>query len=215
MLLRRLFSFFKHHRHVEQRNGEPVFKLAPLRKSIDSLGDLRQLTHAANERYLAFMACLDNPDAGQKALAKMTAPTKVKGRSYRSFDLFLDPDYRLFLTLARGEWAIFGVRTGDLRQHIPGLTPGRSSYLIKRLRTHGLIKQVAHSYNDRSTTLGRRVIVTALVIREYCVQPSLVRNSLSSLCRFVEDFADQGLRDPNPSLPRAEVSNPAPQRTCQ
>jgi len=34
-------SFFKHHRHVEQRNGETVFKLAPLRKSIYSLGDLR------------------------------------------------------------------------------------------------------------------------------------------------------------------------------
>ena len=43
-------SFFKHHRYVEQRNGERVFKLAPLRKSIYSLNDLRQLMHAANER---------------------------------------------------------------------------------------------------------------------------------------------------------------------
>ncbi|KAA6185050.1 hypothetical protein F2Q65_09970 [Thiohalocapsa marina] len=40
-------SFFKHHRYVEQRNGERVFKRAPLRKSIYSLGDLRQLMHAA------------------------------------------------------------------------------------------------------------------------------------------------------------------------
>jgi hypothetical protein len=111
-------SFFKHHRHVEQRNGERVFKLAPLRKSIYSLGDLRQLMHAANDRYLAFMACLDNPDAAQKALAKMAAPAKVKGRSFRGFDLFLDPDYQLFLTLARGEWSISGFRAGDLRAHI-------------------------------------------------------------------------------------------------
>ena len=112
-------SFFKHHRHVEQRNGERVFKLAPLRKSIYSLGDLRQLMHAANDRYLAFMACLDNPDAAQKALAKMAAPAKVKGRSYRGFDLFLDPDYQLFLTLARGEWSISGFRAGDLRSPHP------------------------------------------------------------------------------------------------
>jgi hypothetical protein len=63
-------SFFKHHRHVEQRNGERAFKLAPLRKSIYSLGDLRRLMHAANDRYLAFMACLDNPDAAQNALAR-------------------------------------------------------------------------------------------------------------------------------------------------
>ena len=71
-------TFFKHHRHVEQRNGERVFKLAPLRKSIYSLNDLRQLMYAANDRYLAFMACLDNPDAAQKALAKMAAPAKIK-----------------------------------------------------------------------------------------------------------------------------------------
>jgi len=171
-------SFFKHHRYVEQRNGERVFKLAPLRKSIYSLNDLRQLMHAANERYLAFMACLDNPDAEQQALAKMAAPAKVKGRSFRGFDLFLDPDYRLFLTLARGEWSISGFRARDLRRHIATLTPGRASYLIKRLRTHGLIKKVGHTYKYFFTKLGRRVVVTALVIREYFVQPTLVRNAL-------------------------------------
>ena len=171
-------SFFKHHRHVQQRNGERVFKLAPLRKSIYSLGDLRQLMCAANDRYLAFMACLDNPDAARKALAKMAAPAKLKGRSYRGFDLFLDPDYQLFLTLARAEWSISGFRAGNLRQHIPSLSVGRASYLIKRLRTHGLIKKVAHSYKYFFTKLGRRVVVTALVIREYFVQPSLVRAAL-------------------------------------
>ena len=171
-------SFFKHHRYVEQRNGERVFKLAPLRKSIYSLRDLRQLMQAANDRYLAFMACLDNPDAGHKAIAKMAAPAKAKGRSFRGFNLFLDPDYQLFLTIARGEWAISGFRAADLRAHIANLSPGRASYLLKRLRTHGLIKKVAHAYKYYLTKLGRRVLVTALVIREYFVQPTLVRNAL-------------------------------------
>jgi hypothetical protein len=171
-------TFFKHHRHVEQRNGERLFKLAPLRKSIYSLNDLRRLMSAANERYLAFMACLDNPDAAHKALAKMAAPARVKGRSFRGFDLFLDPDYQLFLTLARGEWSISGFRAHDLRECLDNLTPGRASYLIKRLRTHGLIKKIAHAYKYFFTKLGRRVVVTALVIREYFVQPTLVRNAL-------------------------------------
>lgn len=171
-------SFFKHHRYVEQRNGQRLFKLAPLRKSIYSLKDLRQVMRAANDRYLASMACLDNPDAGQKAIAKMAAPAKTKGRSFRGFNLFLNPDYRLFLTLGRGEWAISGFRAADLRAHIDGLSPGRSSYILKRLRTHGLIKKVAHTYKYYLTTLGRRVLVTALVIREYFVQPTLVRNAL-------------------------------------
>jgi hypothetical protein len=139
-------TFFKHHRYVEQRNGERVFKLAPLRKSIYCLHDLRQLMHAANDRYFAFMACLDNPNVAHKALAKMAAPAKVKGRSFRGFDLFLDPDYQLFLTLARGEWSISGFRARDLRRYIDGLSGSRASYLIKRLRTHGIIKKAANAY---------------------------------------------------------------------
>ena len=171
-------SFFKHHRYVEQRNGDRIFKLAPLRKSIYSLRDLRHVMHAANDRYLAFMACLDNPDAEQKAIAKMAAPAKAKGHSFRGFNLFLNPDYQLFLTLGRGEWAISGFRAADLRAHIDALSPGRSSHILKRLRTHGLIKKVAHTYKYYLTKLGRRVLVTALVIREYFVQPTLVRNAL-------------------------------------
>ncbi len=42
---------------MEQRNGPSGFKLAPPRKNIYSLRDLRILMHAVNNRYLAFMAC--------------------------------------------------------------------------------------------------------------------------------------------------------------
>ena len=173
-------SFFTHHRYVEQRTGETVLKLAPLRKSLYSysLNDLRQLMQAANRRYLACMACLDNPKAGEKALAKMAAPTKEKGRSVRGFNLFLDPDYRLFLTLGRGAWASSGFRAADLRALLKGLSLGRVSYLLKRLRTHGLIKKVANRYKYYLTKLGQRVLVTAFVIREDFVQPTLVRKAL-------------------------------------
>ena len=68
-------SFFKHHRWVEQRNGRKQFKLAPLRKNIYSLPDLRELMQAANERYLSFMASVDNP------YARTTAPIGASIRS--------------------------------------------------------------------------------------------------------------------------------------
>ena len=176
-VVRSIYSAAKNFAEIVFSDSEHSFKRVLLieypRKGIYSLKDLRTLMRAANDRYLAFMACLDNPDAAQKALAKMAAPAKVKGRSFRGFDLFLDPDYQLFLTLARGEWSISGFRARDLRRHIPGLTTGRASYLIKRLRTHGLIKKVAHTYKYFFTKLGRRVVVTALVIRK----------SSSSRCR--------------------------------
>ncbi|WP_157633762.1 hypothetical protein [Thioflavicoccus mobilis] len=111
-------------------------------------------------------------------IAKMAAPAKRKGHSFRGFNLFLNPDYRLFLTRGRGEWTICGVRAADLRTHVPGLPPARSSYIIKRLRTHGLIKKFAHSYKYYLTTLGRRVLVTAVLIREYFALPTLARNAL-------------------------------------
>ena len=166
-------SFFKTHRVVEQRDGNKVWKLAPLRKNIYSLRDLRKVMHAANERYLAFIAAIDNPDAGLKAIDKVAQPVREDGRSYRGFNLFLSDDYHLFLTLARGEWCISGFRAVDLRAHLPWLTPTRCSWLLKRLRTHGLIKKVGRRYKYYLTKMGRRVLVTALDIRESVVLPAL------------------------------------------
>lgn len=166
-------SFFKHHRWVEQRNGEKIWKLAPLRKSLYSLRDPRKLMKAANERYLTFMAAIDNPDTGLKAIDKIAKPTRDNARSFRRFTLFLDEDLQLFLTLGRGEWAITGFRAADLRTHIRGLSTSRSSYLLKRLRTHGLIKKVGHRYKYYLTQFGRRVLAATLKLREYVVIPSL------------------------------------------
>ena len=132
-------SFFKIHRWVEQRDGRQTWKLAPLRKTIYSLRDLRKLMNAANQRYLAYMATIDNPDAGLKDIDKMARPANNKGKSFRGFNPFLDKDYRLFLTMGRGEWSITGFRAADLRAYIPDLSPSQCSYLLKRLRTHGLI----------------------------------------------------------------------------
>ncbi|MCP5409306.1 MAG: MarR family transcriptional regulator [Chromatiaceae bacterium] len=171
-------SFFKIHRWVEQRDGYQHWKLAPLRKNIYSLRDLRKLLKAANERYLAFMADIDNPDAGLKAIDKMAKPAQDNGYSYRGFNLFLGDDYRLFLTLVRGEWSISGFRAADLRSHIPNLSASRSSYILKRLRTHGLIKKIGHRYKYYLTKLGRRILVTTLKVREYFIVPSLCSDTV-------------------------------------
>ena len=166
-------SFFKAHRVVQQRDGNEVWKLAPLRKNIYSLRDVRRMMQAANERYLAFIAAIDNPNAGLKAIDKIARSVKDGGRSYRGFNLFLGDDHRLFLTLARGEWCISGFRAVDLRAHLPGITPSRCSSLLKRLRTHGLIKKVGRRYKYYLTVLGRRILASALNIRESIVLPSL------------------------------------------
>jgi len=134
--------------------------------------------NAANERYLAYMAEIDNPDAGLKDIDKMSSPAKDQGRSFRGFNLFQDKDYRLFLTIGRGEWSISGFRAADLRAYMPGLSPSQSSYLLKRLRTHGLIKKVGRRYKYYLTKFGRRVLAAALKIREYFVVPTLCADTV-------------------------------------
>ena len=166
-------TFFRAHRMVQQRDGNEEWKLAPLRKNIYSLRDLRTVMHAANERYLAFVAAIDNPNAGLKAIDKMSQPARDGGRSYRGFNLLLSNDYDLFLALARGEWCISGFRATDLRGRLPWLTRSRCSYVLKRLRTHGLIKKIGRRYKYYLTKTGRGVLTTALTIRETVVLPTL------------------------------------------
>ena len=121
---------------------------------------------AANQRYFAYMASIEHPGEGQKACDKLASATKEKQRSYRGFDLFRKADFEALIVLMRGEWSISGFRARDLRGLLPELTSSRASYLIKRLRTHGLIKKVGHRYKYYLTKFGRNVIATVLKIKE-------------------------------------------------
>ena len=67
-------SFFNHHRRVDHRDGTSSKKIAPLRKTIHSLGALREFLCASNRRYLAFMAQLETPHGGPRQLDNISRP---------------------------------------------------------------------------------------------------------------------------------------------
>ena len=79
------------------------------------------MMNAVNERYLAYMATIDNPGTGLRDIDKMSGRAKDQGRSFRGFNLFLEQDYRLFLTLGRGECSISDFLAGDLPASRGGL----------------------------------------------------------------------------------------------
>lgn len=168
-------SFFKHHRKVEQRDGTTVYKLAPLKKSIYSLGDLRQLLIAANRRYLDFISALDDPSEGNKLLDKICENKIDKQRTYKGFNFFAAQDQRVFEILLRGEHNIHGLRNADLRRRLP-LNAGQVSRLLKRLRVHGLIKRVGRTYKYYVTALGRLALLAGLQIRETFLPQMLTAN---------------------------------------
>lgn len=166
-------TFFQHHRTVEHRDGTREFKLAPVRKSIYSLPVLRDLLRAATYRYLAFLAALEDPRPGLRALEKIATPVHEGERSYRGFNLFHGRDLDLFHTILRGEFTISGFRARQLRQHLPGLSGAQLSRALKRLRLHGLLKKIGNRYKYYLTTLGRTVATAALKLRQLVIIPML------------------------------------------
>jgi hypothetical protein len=166
-------TFFQHHRPVEHRDGTTEFKLAPVRKSIYSLPVLRELLGAATARYLDFLAAIEDPRPGLRALEKIATPVREDTRSYRGFNLFHGPDLDLFRTILRGEFTISGFQARQLRGHLADLSGPQLSRCLKRLRTHGLIKKIGKRYKYYLTALGRTVATSALKLRELVIIPML------------------------------------------
>jgi hypothetical protein len=69
-------SFFKHHRKVEHRQGPPTRVLAPVKKTIYSLIDLREIMFGCNRRYLAHLAALD--DSRPVSVPSTGSPSRAK-----------------------------------------------------------------------------------------------------------------------------------------
>jgi hypothetical protein len=166
-------SFFKHHRRVEHRDGTSEMKLAPLQKNIYSLNVLTELLCAANRRYIDFISAIDDPGSAQKDIEKISKPVSDNGRSYRGFNLFAGDDLDLFQAVLRGEFNISGLTARQIKRHLVGKTVHQISRMLKRLRTHGLIRKIGQTYKYYLTKLGRRIITTALKTRELFMIPSL------------------------------------------
>lgn len=166
-------SFFKHHRRVEHRDGTHSTKLAPVKKTIYSLGVLRDLLAAANRRYLEFLSTLDDDTAGRQHLEKLSRPVRKDDRSYRGINFFDTREHVIFLAIVRGEFNLRGFQVRDLRKFVPDRTGAQISRHLKRLRMHGLLKKVRGTYKYYLTRLGRRVTAAAMRLREESLIPAL------------------------------------------
>ena len=166
-------TFFKHYREVEHRDGSRETKWAAMQKTIYSLPALRELLEAANRRYLEFLSAIEDPRAGRDKLDKLSQPVEQEGRRYSGFNLFDPDDENLLCSIVRGEFNISGLQNKTLRRHLSELSSGQVSRLLKRLRTHGLVKKVGHTYKYYVTAFGKEVVTTAIKLRELVIIPQL------------------------------------------
>src|ERR1017187_2476377 len=128
---------------------------------------------AANRRYLELLSAIDDPSNGIDKLDKITRTVHEEARSYRGFNFFDQDDEALFLALARGEFTISGVQNKALRARFAQYNSGQMSRILRRLRTHGLIKKASHCYKYYLTVLGKQAVALGLKLKELVIIPEL------------------------------------------
>jgi hypothetical protein len=148
-------------------------KVAHLKKSIYSLVPLQNIFSLANHRYLEFISTLDDNRVGSVNLNKISKNVTEENHTYKGFNFFNDEDQQIFLTIAHGEYNIRGFHNKNLRMGLMEKTASQMCRILKRLRVHGLIKKITHSYKYHLTTLGRRVIALGLKLKELVIIPHL------------------------------------------
>jgi hypothetical protein len=168
-------SFFKHHRRVEHRNGPSSFQLAAIRKTIYSLGDLREVLLGCNRRYLDHLSALDDFSPGFKTLDRLSEPKAVGPHRLKGFNFFDRGEHALLTALQRPEFNLRGLRRKDLKPYLPGLSEATLTRQLRRLRGFRLVKRVAGTYRYYLTRLGRRIIAACASLRELVLAPALAR----------------------------------------
>jgi hypothetical protein len=167
-------SFFKHHRKVEHREGPPTRTLAPVKKSIYSLIDLREILLGCNRRYLAHLSALDDFSAGVRALGRLTRPRDVDGRTVKGINFFEPGDSALLHALQNPRVNIAGIRRGDLLADLRMFSPTRLSRQLRRLLDIGVIKRAAGTYRYYLTKAGRAATAAAQQLKQATIVPAMI-----------------------------------------
>lgn len=167
-------SFFKHHRKVEHRQGPPTRELAPVKKTIYSLIDLREIPLACNRRYLAHLSALDDFSSGVRSLRRLTKPREFEGRTVKGLNFFAPDEQALLHAIQNPKGNIAGFRRGDLLDDLTMFSPTQLSRQLRRLLDIGVIKRVRGTYRYYLTKAGRAATAAAERLTEGAIIPALI-----------------------------------------
>ena len=165
---------FPSYREVVTRTGQKVLKHTIMKKNIYSFFELSKLCKSSNHRYMEFISSFDDNLSGKHNLNKISEKIYQEGRSYKGFNFFDCFDLNLLLAINSGEFNINGFRNKSLKNKLhQQVSSPTVSRLLKRLRLHGLIKRVKNTLKYYLTSLGRKVIAVALMLKEKEIIPAL------------------------------------------
>jgi len=159
-------------------NDAHDFKIA---RRLSHLSALRKVGFHANRRLLDVQRISHDCAIGEAAFARVSQPITVEGQRVAALR-FADPVVQALLSLL----VVFGVRPdgwrhGDLGTPLaallglpPGaITPGRTTYQLRRLRLHGLIARVPGTHRYRVTKAGLRLALFFTRVHARLFRPGL------------------------------------------
>ena len=163
------------------KEGDSSGKLdwRPLRRGIADLYRRAEVSQAANERYLAALATVDESATVEELVARLERPVQWGRQRIRGLRLFQAEDAALLRIVASGDFLLNGLRNRDLQKRLYARPPadpkeakqrsGRVSRLIRLLRAHGLLRKVPGTHRYQVTASGRKILSAIAAMRRATV----------------------------------------------
>jgi hypothetical protein len=160
------------------RQGKKVMEWVDMRKGVAYLFRYRDVSLAANSRYLAALAEVDDPTDAIRTLDRITTRKQLAPkRTVKAFNPVAREDHQLFQVLMSGEHCIRGFSNPDIRaklQDSPFLKTisdakrqsAKITRLLHRCHAHGLVAKIPHSRRWRLTRDGRVAMAAAIQLRD-------------------------------------------------
>jgi hypothetical protein len=161
------------------REGRQVTEWVPLRKGVANRFRYRDVSLAANARYLDALAIGDDPSTAIRQLHSISGRKRTRsGQSVRAFNPLSEADQRRFKALLSGDNAINGFRNRDIRERLAETSLLRAcgkdrckqsakvTRMLKRLHRYGLITKIPRSRRWRLTKKGWALLSASVSLKE-------------------------------------------------
>jgi hypothetical protein len=155
------------------RDGRRQTLWSPMNKGVSNLYHYREVSQAANRRYLNALAVVDQPAAAYQQVEQLATPQQVGDRRHAGFNPARRQDVRLFEAILDGDHLVRGFRNADLRRLLHRPTPdpvlrrrqaSAISRQLKRLHVRGLIKKIPRTYRWHVAKRGQKLLSAIITL---------------------------------------------------
>ncbi|MGZ3392440.1 MAG: hypothetical protein ACXVCF_23015, partial [Isosphaeraceae bacterium] len=107
-------------RRLRTREGRREMVWCPMNKGVINLYRYREVSLAANERYLEALSVVEDPAPAYRQVEELTEPVVASGRSHAGFNPASGADVKLFSAVLDGNHLVRGFRNADIREALHG-----------------------------------------------------------------------------------------------